>query len=154
AAKKFNFAERWGVKMDADKGIGIACGIDKGSFVACCVALEVENRARGTLKITEVCQAFECGAIMNPSDLKSQVQGGIVMGLGPALREAIAFENGKVTNASFHTYQVPRFNDLPKLDIVLVNRPDLQSVGAGETPIIAIAPAIGNALFHASGCRA
>jgi len=75
------------------------------------------------------------------------------MGIGPALREEMQFENGEMLNASFRKYQVPRFDDLPEFDIHLLDRPDLQSVGAGETPIIAIAPAIANALFHATGQR-
>jgi isoquinoline 1-oxidoreductase len=56
-------------------------------------------------------------------------------------------------NASFAKYQVPRFDDVPELDVHLLNRPDLPSAGAGETPIIAVAPAIGNAVFHATGTR-
>jgi CO/xanthine dehydrogenase Mo-binding subunit len=61
------------------------------------------------------------------------------------------FENGKMLNASFRKYQVPRFDDVPELDIHLLNRQDLSSAGAGETPIIAIAPAIANALSYATG---
>jgi isoquinoline 1-oxidoreductase len=61
------------------------------------------------------------------------------------------FENGKILNASFGEYRVPRLNEVPELDIHLVNRPDLPSAGAGETPIIAIAPAIANAVFRATG---
>jgi isoquinoline 1-oxidoreductase subunit beta len=75
------------------------------------------------------------------------------MGMGPALREAMQFENGKILNGSFHKYEVPRFADVPELDVHLLNRPDLPSVGGGETPIIAIAPAIANAVFHATGVR-
>jgi isoquinoline 1-oxidoreductase len=75
------------------------------------------------------------------------------MGLGPALREEMRFENGQILNASFRKYQIPRFDDVPELDIHLLNRPDLPSAGAGETPIIAIAPAIANAVFHATGTR-
>ena len=61
--------------------------------------------------------------------------------------------DGKIRNASFSEYPVPRFSDVPDLDIHLLNRPDLPSVGGGETPIIAIAPAIANAVFHATGER-
>jgi len=81
------------------------------------------------------------------------VQGAIIMGLGPALREDMRFENGEMLNASFRKYHVPRFQDVPELDIHLLNRPDLSSAGAGETPIVAIAPAIANAVFHATGVR-
>jgi isoquinoline 1-oxidoreductase len=63
------------------------------------------------------------------------------------------FENGAMLNASFRGYQVPRFEDVPEIDIHLLNRPELESVGAGETPIIAIAPAIANAVFNATRIR-
>ena len=76
--------------------------------------------------------------------------GAIIMGLGPALREAMRFENGKITNASFWKYEVPRISDVPTLDIHLLDRPDADSAGAGETPLIAIAPAIANAVFDAT----
>ncbi len=79
--------------------------------------------------------------------------GAIVMGLGPALREAMRFEHGQIQNASFGVCEMPRFKDLPELDIHLLNRSDLPSAGAGETPIIALAPASGNAVFHATGVR-
>ena len=73
------------------------------------------------------------------------------MGLGAALSEEIQFENGRILNASFGEYHVPRLEDVPELDIHLINRPDLPSAGAGETPIIAIAPAIANAVFRGTG---
>jgi isoquinoline 1-oxidoreductase len=63
------------------------------------------------------------------------------------------FQDGKMLNARFSRYRVPRFRDVPEIETVLVNRPDLPSVGAGETPIIGIAPAIANALFHAVQSR-
>jgi isoquinoline 1-oxidoreductase len=81
------------------------------------------------------------------------VQGGIIMALGPALREAMEFEDGRITNASFWKYEVPRVADLPELDVHLLNRPEIPSAGAGETPLIAVAPAIANAVFNATGIR-
>jgi isoquinoline 1-oxidoreductase len=148
AAKEFDWSGRVKIK-DPDTGVGLACGTEKNSFVAACVEVGLD-RKNSQIKVRQVCQAFECGAILNPANLLSQVQGAIIMGLGAALREAIQFENGRITNASFGEYQVPRFNDVPELDIHLVDRPDLPSAGAGETPIIAIAPAIANAVFHAT----
>jgi isoquinoline 1-oxidoreductase len=116
--------------------------------------VEIEiDRAQKQILVRRVSQAFECGAILNPDNLQNQVQGAIIMGLGPALREEMRFENGEMQNASFRGCPVPRFADVPEIDIHLVNRTDLASVGAGETPIIAIAPAIANALFHATGSR-
>ena len=77
----------------------------------------------------------------------------MVMGLGGALFEAIEFKNGMVTNPRLSDYRVPRFSDAPKIEVVLVNRKDLPSAGAGETPIVGIAPAVGNAICNATGLR-
>jgi isoquinoline 1-oxidoreductase subunit beta len=103
--------------------------------------------------VRQVCEVFECGAILNPDNLLTQVQACIVMGLGPALREEMRFADGKMRNAAFSRYLVPRFSDVPELDIHFLSRTDLPAVGGGETPIIAIAPAIANAVFHATGKR-
>ena len=73
------------------------------------------------------------------------------MGLGGALTERIEFENGVILNATLKKYEVPRFKDVPDIEIVLLDRPDLPSAGSGETPIIAIAPAIANAIYDATG---
>ena len=79
--------------------------------------------------------------------------GCIMMGMGPALREAMQFKDGKILNAGFAQYRVPRFEDMPKIDVHLVGNTDVPSAGGGETPIIAIAPAIANAVFAATGLR-
>lgn len=149
AAIKFHWQERAKIKSP-DVGIGMACGTEKGSFVATCVELELD-RVHKSLTVHHICEAFECGAIVNPANLYAQVEGAIIMGLGAALREEMQFDNGKILNASFGRYRVPRFADVPELNIHLINRLDLASAGAGETPIIAIAPAIANALLRATG---
>ena len=151
AAQRFGWVERR-KKRRPGTGIGLACGTEKNSVVAACCEVEVD-RASGAPRLIEVVQAFECGAILNPANLRSQVEGAIMMGVGPALREEILFQDGKLTNARFATYRVPRFRDVPKLDVILLDRKDLESAGAGETPIIVIAPAIANAVFDATGKR-
>jgi nicotinate dehydrogenase subunit B len=98
-----------------------------------------------------VVTAFECGAVVNPEHLKNQVEGSVMMGLGGALFESIHFAEGKITNASLAAYRVPRFSDLPELETILVDRRDLPPAGAGETPIMAIAPAIRNAILQLTG---
>jgi isoquinoline 1-oxidoreductase len=75
------------------------------------------------------------------------------MALGGALFEEVQFKGGKVLNPKFSKYRVPRFRDAPALETVLVNRKDLPSAGAGEAPMVALAPAVGNAIFHATGVR-
>ena len=90
---------------------------------------------------------------MNPDGLKNQVEGAVAQGLGGALFEAVAFEGGHVDTAHFADYRLPRFSDMPIIETVLVDRKDLPSAGAGETPIVGIAPAVGNAIFDATGVR-
>jgi len=148
AARQFG----WGrAKPAANHGFGIAGGSDKGSYVATCA--EVELDGSGKLRIVRLVTAFECGAIVNPDHLKNQVEGGVAMGLGGALFEAIEFDEGRILNASLSEYRVPRFSDMPVLETVLLDRKDLPSVGAGETPIVAVAPAIANAVFQLTGKR-
>jgi isoquinoline 1-oxidoreductase len=148
AAKKFG----WGSKPANGRGVGIACGSEKGGYVATAVELAVD-RGSGAVKLLRAVTAFECGAILNPDHLKSQVEGSVVMGIGGALTEEIQFEDGKILNPRFSRYKVPRFSHVPQLETVLLDRKDLPSAGAGESPIIAIAPAIGNAIFSACGVR-
>jgi nicotinate dehydrogenase subunit B len=148
AAKQFG----WGkTKSSRERGFGIACGTEKGSFVATCAEVAIDSS--GNVRVVRAVTAFECGAVVNPGHLKNQIEGAMVMGLGGALFEAITFENGMITNPHLADYRVPRFSDLPKLEVVLVDRKDIPSLGAGETPIIGIAPAVGNAIFSATQTR-
>jgi isoquinoline 1-oxidoreductase len=149
AAKQFGWGQK---KPEPGRGFGLACGTEKGSFVATCAEVAVE-REKGRVRVVRAVTAFECGAILNPDHLKNQVEGAVVMGLGGALFEQVNFADGKVLNAGFGDYPLPRFRDAPALETVLLNRPDLPSEGAGETPIIGIAPAVGNAIFAATGVR-
>jgi nicotinate dehydrogenase subunit B len=148
AAKKFG----WGSQPPEGHGFGIAVGTEKGSCLATCAEVAVD-RSTGQIKVVRAVSAFECGAVLNPDHLKNQIEGAMIMGIGGALFEAVEFENGKVLNPRFSSYRVPRFSDTPEIEIVLVDRKDLASTGAGETPIICIAPAIGNAIFAATGTR-
>ncbi len=153
ATDRFGWQAAWKKNSSRQSsGVGLACGIEKGSYVACCARIEMNERD-GTFKVVKVVEAFECGAIQNPANLKAQVEGCIIQGLGGALTEEMKFKEGRILNAKFSRYRVPRFKDVPEIETVLVNRPDLVSVGAGETPIIGIAPAIGNALFNAVQAR-
>jgi isoquinoline 1-oxidoreductase len=148
-AKKFG----WGkAKPSQGQGFGMGGGYEKLGYVATFAEVQVD-RATGKVTVARIVTAFECGAIVNPDGLRNQVEGANVMGIGGALFEAIQFENGRILNPHFAQYRVPRFKDLPKLETVLINRKDLPSVGAGEAPIVGIAPAIGNAICQAAGVR-
>ena len=147
AAKKFGWGKE---KPGAGRGFGLAVGTEKGSYVATCAEVAIDKEK---VQVVRATTAFECGAILNPDGLTNQIEGSVIMGLGGALTEQIDFEEGRILNPAFSAYKVPRFRDAPVLETVLLDRKDLPSEGAGETPIIAIAPAVGNAIFQATGQR-
>jgi nicotinate dehydrogenase subunit B len=132
-------------------GAGVAGGIEKGGRVA--TAAQVLVGADRRLAVLRLVTAFDCGAIVNPDNLTNQIEGAAMMGLGGALFEAIDFAGGRLLNASMAQYRVPRLTDLPQIDVVLIDRPDQPPAGAGETPLIAVAPAVANAIRAACGVR-
>lgn len=145
-------AERfgWGNPLPEGHGQGIAIGLDVGSY--CATAVEV--RARGSeVRVERVEVAADCGLIVNPEGARNQMEGSVVMGLGTALYEAIDFEQGRLLNAGFARYRVPRIVDAPRINTTFTGDPDTPSTGAGEPAIVPIAPAISGAVFDATGER-
>jgi len=131
---------------------GIALGTEKDSFVA--TAATVHVAADGTVTVTALVTAVDCGPVVFPDGLVNQVEGALVMGLGPALFEQIDFDGTRIGNGTMTDYRVPRLADVPAdVRVLVASRPDEPPVGAGETPIIAVAPAIANAIFRACGVR-
>src|SRR5450759_3166821 len=112
--------------------------------------MAVEGRE---VKPRRVVTALDCGLTVNPEGAKNQVEGSTVMGLGTALYEAIEVRNGGVLNSTLTRYQVPRINNTPDIEVVLVGEPGTPSTGAGEPGIVTIAPAIANAIFDQTGQR-
>lgn len=149
AAKKFGWGQ---TKSRPGQGFGMGGGYEKLGNVATFVEVAVDQKL-GEVKLVRVVTAFECGAIVNPDNLRNQVEGSNVQGIGGALFEAIQFANGQILNGRMSDYRVPRFSDLPVLETVLLDRKDLPSAGAGECPMVGLAPAIGNAIFDATGVR-
>ena len=152
AAKSFGWPAAAGKKGVPGQGFGLGGGVEKGGYVATFAEVSVD-RASGEVRVVRVVTAFECGAIVNPDGLRNQVMGANIMGLGGALFEAVEFESGRITNPRFSEYRVPRFQDVPQMEVVLLDRKDLPSAGAGECPIVGLAPAIANAIFDATGVR-
>lgn len=148
AASKFG----WQKNKQPGHGHGIACGFVKNSYIAMCAEVAFDA-ADEQLKVLRLVAAYDCGTIINPLHLESQVMGCILQGLGGALFEEIDFVDGRILNPSLSTYRVPRFADMPPLDIVLIDRKDISPAGAGETPIVGIAPAIRNAILDATGIK-
>jgi isoquinoline 1-oxidoreductase len=134
-------------------GLGIACGVEKDARVATVAEVSVDDSAEDSPRLLRIVTAVDCGAVIDPDGLRLQVVGATIMGLGGALFEAIHFDGGRVRNASLAGYRVPRFSDIPPIDVIVVDRPDITPAGAGETPIVTIAAAIGNAIHAATGKR-
>jgi nicotinate dehydrogenase subunit B len=149
AADKFGWGKR---KAAPGHGFGMGGGYEKLGNVATFAEVHVDRKS-DDVKVVRVVSAFECGAIVNPDNLRNQIEGANVQGLGGALFEAIEFQDGRLLNGRMSHYRVPRFSDLPVIETVLLDRKDLPSSGAGECPMIGLAPAIANAIFDGTGVR-
>jgi isoquinoline 1-oxidoreductase len=149
AAKAFGWPQK---KTQPGQGFGMGAGVEKGGYVATCAEINIDQNS-GEVRVVRIVTAFECGAIVNPDGLRHQVIGANIMGLGGALFESLEFDDGRISNPHFAQYRVPRFRDIPKIEAILLDRKDLPPAGAGETPIVGLAPAIGNAIFDAIGVR-
>ena len=126
--------------------------MEKGGHVATCAEVAIDPATK-KVRIVRVVSAWESGAVVNPDGLRNQNMGAIVQGIGGALFEAIQFSDGRILNPHFESYRLPRFSDTPQVEIVLVDRKDIAPAGAGETGLVGLAPAVGNAIFAATGAR-
>ena len=95
----------------------------------------------------------DCGLVINPDGLKNQIEGNIIQGVSRALMEEVKFDSTGITSLDWRTYPVIRFPDIPEIDIVLINRPEMPALGGGEPSSAPIAAAIANAIFDATGVR-
>ncbi len=140
----------WHNPRAANHGFGVGGGYEKLGYMATFVEISLNPQTR-EIRIERVLTAFDCGAIVNPDGLRNQLIGANIMGIGGALFEAIEFQDGRILNNRLSKYRVPRFRDVPPMDAFLIDRKDQPSVGAGEAPILGIAPAIANAIFAVTG---
>src|SRR5205807_4144642 len=132
AAGKFGWPQQGPA---AGHGVGIAGGFEKGAYFATCAEV-IADRATGDVKILRVVEAFDCGAVINPNGLRNHISGAIVQGIGGALFEAVHFQNGRILNPHFRDYPVPRFRDMPQIEVEILDRKELPSMGAGEMPFM------------------
>ncbi|MGH7816732.1 MAG: xanthine dehydrogenase family protein molybdopterin-binding subunit, partial [Candidatus Binatia bacterium] len=121
-------------------------------------AVEVAvDRETGVIKLIRVASAHDVGQALNPMAVTGQIQGGIMMGLGYALSESLLFDQGKITNASFADYKIPSVRDIPAATPIIVEKnyasEPYGAKGVGEMSVFGIAPAVANALAHATGVR-
>jgi len=130
----------------------VSCGIYSGTYAAMMCALAVD-KATGRVQVERVALAQDMGVVVNPDGARQQMEGSITMGLGYALTEEVHFKGGEVLERNFDAYELPRFSWLPKIELVLIDNPDLAAQGCGEPPIINIGAVIANAIHDAVGVR-
>jgi len=143
----------WGKPLAKGRGQGIAAHYSFTTYVAAVVEVAVD--AEGKLTIPRVDIAVDCGAIVNPERVRSQMEGAVVMGIGNALSGEITFKDGRVEQDNFHQFEVLRMNAAPKVIAVHLIPGDYDAPlgGVGEPGVPPIAPALCNAIFAATGKR-
>jgi len=139
-------------KAPSGRGYGIALGIDAGTFVAHMAEVKVDKKT-GMIEVVRVVCAQDMGLAVNPEGATIQMEGCITMGLGYALTEEVMFTGGKIHDHNFNTYTIPHFSWLPKIETVILDKPNDPPQGGGEPAIIAMGGVIANAVFDATGAR-
>jgi isoquinoline 1-oxidoreductase beta subunit len=140
----------WGASLPAGQARGIAVHESFGSFVA--QVAEVSVGPSGEIRVHRVVCAVDCGRVVNPDTVAAQMESGIVFGLTAALYGGITFKNGRVEQSNFNDYEMLRFGQMPKVEVVII--PSEEPVGGiGEPGVPPIAPAVGNAIFSLTGKR-
>jgi isoquinoline 1-oxidoreductase len=152
AAEIFGWVPSKSPRAPSGRGYGVACAMDAGSYVAHMAEVEVD-REKGRVKVNRVVCTQDMGLVINPEGAKQQIEGCITMGLGYALTEEIHFQDGKIFDLNFDTYEIPRFSWLPKIDAVLIDNKDFPPQGGGEPAIVGMGAVIANGIYDAVGAR-
>ena len=144
-------AERsgWGTRLPAGRFRGIAANEGFGSYCAQVAEISIDG---GRLRVHRVVSVVDCGRVVNPSGVIQQLEGGMVYGLSAALRGQITIDRGRVAEQNFHQYEPLRINEMPVVDVHIVPSQAAPG-GIGEVGTPAIAAAVGNAIFAATGKR-
>jgi nicotinate dehydrogenase subunit B len=149
AAKRFGWVAGPG---PSGRGVGVACAIYSGTYVAACIELKVDKATGAVQPIRVVC-AQDMGVVVNPAGAHQQMEGCVTMGLGYALTEEVRFSNGQVLDENYDTYQVPRFSWVPRIETIIIDEPTVPASGGGEPPIVCMGAVVANAIFDAVGVR-
>jgi isoquinoline 1-oxidoreductase subunit beta len=140
----------WGKPLPPRWGRGLSLQFAFGSYSSTVVELEVATD--GSVRVHRIVCAVDCGIVVNPDTVAAQFEGGTLFGLTAALHGAITLKNGRVQQSNFHDYRPMRMNDSPAVETYLVKSAESPG-GIGETSTAAIAPAVTNAVFAATGVR-
>ena len=146
-------------------GRGIACVVYEGDngYVALVAEVAVDQRT-GELAATRFVVALDVGPSSSPDGVKNQIEGGVLQGLSRAVGEEVTWDSEKIRSVDWASYKSLFLHDwyqprnevgsrVPRIETVLITRPDADAMGAGETAITIVAAAVGNAIFDATGVR-
>jgi CO/xanthine dehydrogenase Mo-binding subunit len=147
-------AADWGeaVPTGEGRGVAFACYENDEAYVAMVAHVAVDE-ATGLIRVRRIVVAHDCGLIVNPDGVRNQVEGNVIQALSRALKEEVRFDVGGQTTVDFEGYPLLTFSEVPALDVVLINRTDEPSVGAGEPATVTVAAAVANAVYAATGAR-
>jgi isoquinoline 1-oxidoreductase beta subunit len=140
----------WGGALPAGAGRGVSVQFAFGSYLSC--VMEVAVGPSGEIELRRAVVAVDCGMVVNPDTVRAQIEGGLILGLGTALYNEITLANGAVEQSNFHDYRALRMNEAPKIEVYQVRSSETPG-GIGETGTATAAPALGNAIFAATGRR-
>ena len=140
----------WGKPLPPRTGRGIAAQTSFGSYIA--TVAEVEVTDLGLVRVKRLVAAVDTGIVINPDSVVAQLQGGLLFGLTAALFGEITIKNGRVEQSNFHNYRVLRMNEMPDIEVHLIDSGESPG-GIGETGTTAAPPAVGNAIYAATGVR-
>jgi nicotinate dehydrogenase subunit B len=153
AAQKFGW-EQWSKSEGRGRGIGFARYKNYAAMTA--VAIEVGvNRENGRIRLIRVVAADDSGQIISPDGIANQIEGGVIQSLSWTLKEEVRFDKTRVLSEDWKSYSYPilTFEEVPPIDVVLINRPGEPFLGTGEAAQGPTAAALGNAVFDATGVR-
>ena len=140
----------WGSPLPPRTGRGVAVQVSFGSFIATVAQARVDEH--GEVRVQRLVSAVDTGIVVNPDTVIAQLQGGLTFGLTAALYGNIDIERGRVRQSNFHDYRMLRINEMPQIEVHLIKSGEAPG-GIGETGTTAAPPALGNALFAATGIR-
>lgn len=144
----------WGDPLPEGEGRGVAFVHyeNQNAYVATVAHVAVDRKS-GDARVKHITVAHDCGLVINPDGLKNQIEGNVIQSLSRALKEEVRFDESHITSVDWDTYPILKFEDVPEVEVVLINRPDQPAVGAGEPSTTTTGPAVANAIDAATGAR-
>jgi nicotinate dehydrogenase subunit B len=145
---------RTGAKGDGTRGRGISFVRYESTkaYVALIADILVDHES-SNIRVERMTAAVDAGLIITPDGISNQIEGAIIQGTSWALKESVRFDRHRVTSRDWASYPILTFLEIPEIDIVLLNQPDLPSLGAGEAALPPVPAAIANAFYDATGKR-